>query len=260
MKNVTVVNKFNNKVTNYYKNKTNTVKQPWTIAKISDAVSEMAASKVPGTKKNSKQYRLIKKYDIMEVGDSKYLIKKRKNHDEPIVQLVARENFFEILNTIHKNIGHGGRDKMMYALKDKYYIPKPIVLIFYKLYNVCNLKKSQQHKNIVVKPILSKDFNVHGQVDLIDFQSTPSGSFKWLLNYQYHATKYCHLRPLQLKKASEVALELLEIFLQFGAPYILQSDNGREFTTTVIEEMTNLWPECKIIHGRPRYPQSQGSV
>jgi len=24
--------------------------------------------------------------------------------------------------------------------------------------------------------------------------------------------------------------------------------------------MTNLWPECKIIHGRPRYPQSQGNV
>ncbi|XP_050064166.1 SCAN domain-containing protein 3-like [Aphis gossypii] len=24
--------------------------------------------------------------------------------------------------------------------------------------------------------------------------------------------------------------------------------------------MTNLWPECKIIHGRPRYPQSQGSI
>ncbi|KAE9543046.1 hypothetical protein AGLY_002957 [Aphis glycines] len=98
----------------------------------------------------------------------------KKNHDEPIIQLVACENFFEILNTIRKNIVHEGRDKMMYALKDKYYIPNPIVPIFYKLCNVCNLKKSQQHKNIVVKPILSKDFNVRGQVDLIDFQSTPS--------------------------------------------------------------------------------------
>jgi len=63
----------------------NAVKQPWTIATISDAVSEIAAAKIPGTKKNSKQYRLIKKYDIMEVGGSKYLVKKRKNHDEAIV-------------------------------------------------------------------------------------------------------------------------------------------------------------------------------
>ena len=51
MENITVVNKFNNEVTNYYKNKTNAVKQPWTIATISDAVSEIAASKIPGTKK-----------------------------------------------------------------------------------------------------------------------------------------------------------------------------------------------------------------
>jgi hypothetical protein len=59
------MNKFNNEVTNYYKNKTKAVKQPRIIATIFDAVSEIAASKIPGTKKNSKQYRLIKKYDII---------------------------------------------------------------------------------------------------------------------------------------------------------------------------------------------------
>lgn len=40
----------------------------------------------------------------------------------------------------------------------------------------------------------------------------------------------------------------------------ITNDNGRKFTATLVEEMTNLWPKCKIIHGRPRYPQSQGSV
>lgn len=51
MENVTVENKFNNEVTVYYKNKINTVKQPWTIATISDVVSEIAADKIPETKK-----------------------------------------------------------------------------------------------------------------------------------------------------------------------------------------------------------------
>jgi len=55
MENVTVVNKFNNEVTSYYKNKTNAVKQPWTIATISYAVSEIVASKIPGTKKKKKE-------------------------------------------------------------------------------------------------------------------------------------------------------------------------------------------------------------
>ncbi|GET02261.1 KRAB-A domain-containing protein 2-like [Rhizophagus clarus] len=43
-------------------------------------------------------------------------------------------------------------------------------------------------------------------------------------------------------------------------PKILQSDNGKEFTATIIKELISLWPTVKIINGRPRYPQSQGLV
>ena len=46
---------------------------------------------------------------------------------------------------------------------------------------------------------------------------------------QDHLTKFCHLRPLKSKEAKEVARNLFEIFCQFGAPVILQSDNGKEF-------------------------------
>lgn len=102
----------------------------------------------------------------------------------------------------------------------------------------------------------SKDFNVRGQVDLIDFQSCADGKYKWLLYYQDYSTKFLYSRPLQTKRAAEVAFELLKIFLEQGAPVILQSDNGREFTAEIIKELILLWPECKIVHGRPRHPQS----
>lgn len=46
----------------------------------------------------------------------------------------------------------------------------------------------------------------------------------------------------------------------FGAPHILQSDNGREFTANVITELSSLWPQVVLVNGRPRHPQSQGSV
>jgi hypothetical protein len=35
-------------------------------------------------------------------------------------------------------------------------------------------------------------------------------------------------------------MHLLDIFLTFGSPKILQSDNGREFTAQVIEELKDL--------------------
>ncbi|XP_025192476.1 KRAB-A domain-containing protein 2-like [Melanaphis sacchari] len=103
-------------------------------------------------------------------------------------------------------------------------------------------------------------FNERGQVDLVDFQSVPDGKFKWILNYQDHSTKFLSLRSLESKRASEVANNLLSIFLTFGAPKILQNDNGREFVNSIIIELKELWPDCVIVHGRPRHPQSQESI
>ncbi|XP_043462827.1 KRAB-A domain-containing protein 2-like [Leptopilina heterotoma] len=78
--------------------------------------------------------------------------------------------------------------------------------------------------------------------------------------YQDHLTKFVILRPLSSKRAAEIAYQLLDIFLTFGAPVILQSDNGREFVNQIITELASLCPELKIVHGKPRHSQSQGSV
>lgn len=105
-----------------------------------------------------------------------------------------------------------------------------------------------------------KASNSRGQVDLIDFQSCLVEPYKWLLDYQDYATKFLHLRPLTSKHAACVAQELRKFFFTFGAPAILQSDNGQEFDAGVIEELVFIWPNCRIVHGRARHPQTQGSV
>ena len=53
---------------------------------------------------------------------------------------------------------------------------------------------------------------------------------------------------------------MLDIFNIFGAPNILQSDNRREFVNSVITELSAMWNGLKIVHGKPRHCQSQGSV
>ena len=52
--------------------------------------------------------------------------------------------------------------------------------------NPCQLKKSKVKKSIVVKPIISDDFNRRCQVDLIDLQSQPDGEFRFVMVYQDH--------------------------------------------------------------------------
>ena len=41
---------------------------------------------------------------------------------------------------------------------------------------------------------------------------------------------------------------------------ILQSDNGREFVAEIVQQVMSIWKDVVIVHGRPRHPQSQGSV
>ena len=97
-------------------------------------------------------------------------------------------------------------------------------------------------------------------MDLVVVESNPDGEYRYILHYVDCLTKFHILRPIKNKTAVEVAREMLYIFLDIGAPLVLQSDNGREFTAHVISELGKLWPELKLVNGRPRHPQSQGCV
>jgi len=121
-------------------------------------------------------------------------------------------------------------------------------------------RKKSSVAGVVVRPILTKEYGCRGQVDLIDMQSPPNGQHTWIMVYQDHLTKFCILRPLSSKRAAEVAYQLMDIFLSIGASQILQSDSGSVFTAAIITELKELWADLLIVHGKPRQPQSQGSV
>jgi len=92
-----------------------------------------------------------------------------------------------------------------------------------------SIEEKAPKRGLVVRPILSDYMNSRCQVDLIDMQSEPDGYYRFITNYQDHLTKSTILRHLKSKTADEVAYQLMDIFCMFGVPFILQSDNGREF-------------------------------
>lgn len=61
-------------------------------------------------------YYWISKYDIMVIANEDYLIFKRKSPNDPTVRIIPRNEYFGILEEIHKSCGHGGRDKMIHAI------------------------------------------------------------------------------------------------------------------------------------------------
>ncbi|XP_008183200.1 SCAN domain-containing protein 3-like [Acyrthosiphon pisum] len=117
-------------------------------------------------KKQPKDFRLIKRYDVLVVQGKTKLIFPVKD-DNVVLYYVPNSDLFDVLQTTHLSIGHGGRDR---------------------------------------------------------------------------------------------TIKELDIFTLLGAPTILQSDNGREFLNQIVFNLRNVWPELKIVHGKSRHSQSQGSV
>ena len=74
-----------------------------------------------------------------------------------------------------------------------------------------------------------------------------------------HFFKFLWAIPLPNKEAKTVGKVLTKLFSQWGAPAILQADNGTEFSAKVINNICNSL-EIKIQHGHARHPMSQGQI
>lgn len=206
------------------------------------------------------KFLFLFRYDVLIVQDNKKLIFP-VNENENILYYIRESELYDVLKNTHSSIGHGGRDRMIKELSIKYKnIARSVIELFLSLCEPCQQKQKGIKKGVVVKPMVFNEFNSRCQVDLIDFQSHPDGKYRFIMVYQDHLTKFVILKPLKFKRAELVAYNIIDIFTLIGAPSVLQSDNGREFANQIVSSLKDLWPELKIVHGKPRHSQSQGSV
>ena len=57
--------------------------------------------------------------------------------------------------------------------------------------------------------------------------------------------------------AEEVAYQLMYVFCTFGAPFVLQNDNGREFANKIIPGLADMWPGMKLVHETETFSKSR---
>ncbi|KAI6649664.1 KRAB-A domain-containing protein 2-like [Oopsacas minuta] len=202
-------------------------------------------------------YNILNVYSLVSIGSVAKVTKRNGKY------MATKEEVINIIFSMHIATGHGGEKKTHKKIQDKFAnIPRYLVQEYIKRCERCVEKRARREtaSDVVIRPLTVKDLNERGQVDLVNMQTIQDGNFRFILHYMEYLTKFHVIRPQQRKTATEVANQLLLISRDFGAPNILQSDNGREFTGQVIQELSTLWPELFLVNGRPRHPQSQGSV
>ena len=215
--------------------------------------------------------RLHIRFKILPYQSIKVLYLRIKDASMPDKRVLSIDEMYDVLLRTHLEKNHVRRIGLYKRLSQEFHgITEKACNIFLQGCEECHLRKAKKSiKSLVVKPISSSRFLSRCQVDLIDFRdmseehnkSEAGNPFHWLLVYQDHFTKFIRLRPLKTKCAKEVADVLEDIFCELGIPHILQSDNGREFKNDILFTLVNEHrPDTKIIHGKPRHLESQGSV
>ncbi|XP_063287869.1 SCAN domain-containing protein 3-like [Pelobates fuscus] len=225
-----------------------------------DLIRDVKLAKVK-QKKEPVDYRRLARYDILLLDGEEKLIEALKGEGATIRYFLYKEELFDILHDTHLRIGHGGRTRMEKELQGHYTnITKEVIMTYLTLCKQCQQKHSVQRRSLATNPKISSELHSRCQVDVIDMQSNPDSEYKFILNYEDHSTKFILLRPLKTRSAEEVANVVLDIFTTIGAPSILQSDSGREFSKNVLVELTKMCPELKMVNGRCSPRQSEDSA
>lgn len=238
-------------------NKSNNTKI-FSKAKYCQLVREVKEAKAKA-RKDPVDSRRLARFDVILVQGNEKLIEAVNGETDKVRYYLHSEELFDILHDTHLSIGHGGRTRMEKELQAKYRnITKEVIMLYLTLCRPCQQKNSKLKKVLTSEPM--KEVNSRCQVDLIDMQLNPDGEYKFIMHYQDLRTRLSFLRSLKSKKPKEVAHALLDIFTITGAPSVLQSDNGREFSRQIVSELSNIWPELKIVHGKPLPCESQSSM
>ena len=172
-----------------------------------DASEKKAVQKV-----HSQVYAWAKKYELVTFQGSKILIFKggADGDDETLAldqaQVVSHHGrVFEDLLKIHIDGGHCKAKTFLARIKIAHgkSILRWMAEAFVNYCPACVRRLPRKPSSAGHKSILTKGLGSRGQVDLIDFQSCPDSSFKFLLNYQDHGACLCEWHARARARVSE---------------------------------------------------------
>ncbi|XP_064121809.1 KRAB-A domain-containing protein 2-like [Macrobrachium nipponense] len=97
-------------------------------------------------------------------------------------------------------------------------------------------------------PVEANSMNSRAQVDLIDMQSQPDGKTSFILKLSGSLDEDGVFGLYRRKLLKRLLSTSLIYSVTKEAPY-----------PALVKEVLMMWPECKMVHGKPRHSQSQGS-
>ena len=109
-------------------------------------IQEISKLKRGDRKKEPKDYQLIKRYDVVQIGNTVKLIYPVAEGSSSIKYYVQKEDILDVIHDAHLAIGHDGRNPMIKETQTKYKNITAGSIIFYLSLCVSCLKKSSKKR------------------------------------------------------------------------------------------------------------------
>ena len=111
--------------------------------------SIQAKEKEPGDR-TAKDYRRIKRFDIVDVQGKQRLVAARTDNDEKDIRFfVSIEEMYDIIDYTHKKMNHGGRDRLWPILSKQYAnIPREVIQTYLKMCDYCCKRRKRINTDI----------------------------------------------------------------------------------------------------------------
>ncbi|CAG2252792.1 unnamed protein product [Mytilus edulis] len=207
----------------------------------------------------------------LEDGILKHFYSKRckqvPRHERLVKQIaVPRILRDDVLRSYHDCIlggGHQGFDRTYSSLRNKYFWPSMYEDIkqYVKTCEVCQQsKRNYGAKRPPLKPQISDDIFSRWHMDILSGLPTTPDKYKHVLLVVDSYSKWSEIFPLKTQEAGEVAGILYrEIITRYGAPRVLISDRGRNFTSNLVKALSEMFQITRHLTSS-YHPQTNGSV
>ena len=90
------------------------------LDKYNDIVAKLKMAIAKPGHKTPEEYSLMRRFDMVAANGIHKLIKKRTKDDDLFLYYVANEELFDKIDDAHRELGHGGINKMKKELNPKY--------------------------------------------------------------------------------------------------------------------------------------------
>lgn len=175
--------------------------------------------------------------------------------------VVPPERVADVLNETHDAVtaGHLGVKKTLYRVGNSYFWPgwRRDVKRHVRSCLSCQAHKVEQAKPAGLMYYRSPSGPWYRQfVDLMGPLPRSSRGYKFILAVQDQFTKWTELVPLTSATAKSLSTRMRDaIFLRYGAPEVLLSDNGTQFTSGLFRSLADEWG-IRLETTAPYSPQS----